>query len=379
MTKRILLTVLILLVASTCGFSQVKISPISDPVKVVTRGDYKIEVVQSVDMPNGKGKTIYARAWDKISNEQYAFGPTKDVDVERINAYGLGTLVPDPAGTILRPTMDATGKAIMGRYRNDPVEAVLREVEHVLKVKREKQLGAVVPGKVGNTTSTFRSVPTAADPVDGYTARSSVTDSFATIRAGAGNDSLSTGTGIYVRLSAGVSSDVYTELRRMLMVFDTSAISSGDTISSATLSLMVAAKGNALGSPTYNILAGTTASNSAIASGDYANNTTTTSFASKAYADVNVAGTFNDFSLDANGIANINKGTSARSKFAARIGWDADNSTTGLTWANLGESGFNTYLADDATGDGTANDPKLVVEHAAGASIPSIFIQLTNQ
>lgn len=68
-------------------------------------------------------------------------------------------------------------------------------------------------------------------------------------------------------------------------------------------------------------------------------------------------GGYNNFTLDANGIANVS--LTGISKFWTRLNWDTDNSFGG-TWSSNKSSYYNSYLADQT---GTSNDPKLTITY----------------
>jgi hypothetical protein len=148
-------------------------------------------------------------------------------------------------------------------------------------------------------------------------------------------------------------------------LFDTSLLTSSANISSAVFSVYGTDKANGLGSPDYDVVASTPASNTTLAAADYGQLGTTV-FASVAYASYDTAG-YNGFSLDTNGIANVSK--TGVSKFGARLSWDTDGSFGG-SWGSAQGTRFNSNTAD-ATG--TTNDPKLVVTY----TIPGGFFYIS--
>jgi hypothetical protein len=147
-------------------------------------------------------------------------------------------------------------------------------------------------------------------------------------------------------------------LGRCYFLFDTSAIDSGDTISSATLSLY----GNSFSysnasTSTYHIVASSPASNNTLATTDF-DNISFTSFASIDYASMSQS-SYNDFSLDSNGIANVTK--AGISKFGSVNSLDLN--VTSMT------SGHDNIMSvAEADASGTSTDPKLVVIHTAGGA-----------
>ena len=145
---------------------------------------------------------------------------------------------------------------------------------------------------------------------------------------------------------------------RAWILFDTSSLGASANISSAVLSLAGDAAGvtNA-DSDTIHIVSSSPASNTGLATTDFTANIGSTSFANKALsAWVDTAGTYNDFTLDANGIANISK--TGISKFGVRLGRDLNN---------LEPTGTNTFSFRSAEFAGTGSDPKLVITYTTSA------------
>jgi hypothetical protein len=171
------------------------------------------------------------------------------------------------------------------------------------------------------------------------------------------------GNGLFLMRTLRNASGYY--LHRNMYLFDTSAISSGDTISSAILSLY----GNSFAydndsGTTVEIVASSPASNTSVVNGDF-DNFSYTSFASLSIGSVNQTA-YNDFTLDANGRANVTK--AGISKFGMMTGLD-------LNVGALSSGQDNIIAFYEAGQSGTTQDPKLVVEHASGASRRIINIQ----
>ena len=89
--------------------------------------------------------------------------------------------------------------------------------------------------------------------------------------------------------------------------------------------------------------------------GDY-DSLGTTVFATISYASYSTTA-YNDFSLDANGIANIDIVNVNSTEFGTRLTWDTTG-TFGGVWSSGLNSNFSSSFADAA---GTTQDPKLVV------------------
>ena len=197
-------------------------------------------------------------------------------------------------------------------------------------------------------------------------------DTWANIRGGAGNahDDVN---GIYpqdyVRINCHATTNKFSNLVRSIFLFDTSALTSGVTISAATMSFYGSDKSDLISStPTLNIYTSTPASNTDLVNSDYANLGTTAQATAISYASYSTTG-YNDFTMNATGLGNISK--TEVSKFGLREATcDAPNSTP--TWTGGLWEKFEGYYAE-ATG--TTSDPKLVVTYTAAATfIPQIIM-----
>ena len=276
---------------------------------------------------------------------------------ETINISNPPIKVPD--GTTREVTDSVTGAKIqVANFVENAQAAVEQDLLHTLRIiakpGRPRKQGP------GTTTSTF--YPD-ADPettsVDGTGGRTNVNETFSVIRGGAVNTVSDTvGSSYLGRLKASTTDPQYTILLRSIFVFDTSAIPDTDNVSSATISLYGSSKESGLGTPNIIVVSATTASNTALATGDFAiAGFGVTSYASITYAAFS-ATAYNDLGLNAAGLANVSK--TSVSKFGTMLSWDFDNSFTGV-WSSAAESHLGVYNADEA---GTTKDPKLVVEHA---------------
>jgi hypothetical protein len=161
----------------------------------------------------------------------------------------------------------------------------------------------------------------------------------------------------------GMNSDVGATyfIRRIISCFDTSPLTSGATISAAVLSLYYNSD-KATANTTQadqQIVAATPAATNNLAASDYSQLGTTV-FATQAVSGISVA-QYYDFTLDANGIANISK--TGISKFGVRARGDIESSTP---------SAGNYVSWKSSDNAGTSTDPKLVVTYTA--SINSNFL-----
>lgn len=198
----------------------------------------------------------------------------------------------------------------------------------------------------------------ANSPVDGYAGRGVVNENFATIRAGAGNDSSATNATNSLYFQASATTDQFEYMYRSFTTFDTSALTTAAIISSVVLSLYGESKTLGLGSPAIHIAAAALASTAAVANADYQNKSTTT-FGSVAYASWSTSA-YNDITLNASGIANINK--NGITQFSQQLSWDINNSLTGegYAWSSGAATNIKSYSADET---GTTKDPKLTVTY----------------
>ena len=159
----------------------------------------------------------------------------------------------------------------------------------------------------------------------------------------------------------GSTSNRWTALERGIVLFTDPGIDAGDVITAATLSGYGKYKGTAAGDPTIKVYSSNPASNTAIVAGDF------DSLGSTSFTDTTLLGSnldlsdFNDWVLNANGLANINK--NAISKFGFR---DAtyDVADSAPAWqGGAPDMNIRIWSADeDQTGD---RRPKLVITHSA--------------
>lgn len=320
-------------------------------------GGYEIEIVSIVAIEGGV--EVLARAWQ--GGQQIGFGTDGTVDIERFRILNPPTLVPD--GTKSMTSNRRGVHAAKDNFVEDMEAALLFTLAATIDVKKERFDSArIISGKRGSTTSTF------FPSVDGYVTRDGTSESFSSLRGGSGtgsDDAVDQET--VAALDASAVSNQFQYFYRSIFGFDTSALPDGDSISSATLSIVgfdfgyIDDFGLSLG-----ITSATSSSNSTLANADYAvANYGSTDFATRlAFSAWNTAGA-NNFSLNASGLAHISK--SGVTKFAARHSADIDNSAP--AWVSVGDSGVAGYFSE-ATG--TTNDPKLVVEHSLGSDSASV-------
>ena len=325
----------------------------------------EIEIVD-IEQIEG-GISVYARAWR--DGEQLGFGKDGTVDIERFRIFNPPILVPDDNGDIVRQTRELDGRSYIVRYREDPEEALLQVLNNIIS-QVGKPGKTIIAGKVGNTTSTF--YPDAnpeSTSVDGdlsviQSTWNAAHDATSGTADDSGNDILSR--------SAKTGSGTH-NIWRAVLLFDTTTLPDTDNIDSATLDLFVFEVKNEAGADGYSyqaVVSSNPASNVALASGDYDAVGDAVDNPTKGSADIAnntfSTGVYNSISLNATGLSWIS--TTGVTKLGVRDGHDIEDNVGGLTGNGI-ESHIWFYAADQT---GTANDPKLVVEHAAGGS-PTVY------
>lgn len=160
--------------------------------------------------------------------------------------------------------------------------------------------------------------------------------SFATLRAGAGNQVDPTFTFPSINSDAVGRTNLFTTISRDIMTFNTATLPAAAVITGARLVVGGNDKGNALGSQDLYVTSSSPASNTSIASTDYAT-VGSTSFGSITYGSFATGGT-NSITLNSSGLAAIN--ASGYTKLAVRIGSDFLNSAP--TWSAAQSSYYDT-------------------------------------
>ena len=337
--------------------------------KSVSSGEFtmngiRVDVQSMSSIPGGV--QVFARAWRGA--KQLGFGGDGSIDVERFCFYNPPVLVSDPAGSIVRESVDRiSGARSEHRLREDPAQALRETLVHTIALvgKEDTQIR---PGSVGNTTSTF--YPDAhpeTTTVDGSMYVNNAGTSWGTLRGLTGSVADDTSASDwYARIDSDTTSNQWDIIMRSGFLFDTSAIPDSDSISSATFSLYGVSKVDNLSiTPNINVYSFTPASNTALVTGDFANfGTTAYCDTAITYAGFSTSG-YNDFVLNATGIAAISK-TGVTKLGIRNAAYDAAN--VAPTWSSGTFSELKGYFADQT---GTTNDPKLVVVHGTAAGRPN--------
>lgn len=195
-----------------------------------------------------------------------------------------------------------------------------------------------------------------------------IDETWANIRANAGDGHrTSNGANSAVFLEANTTSGHYDLQRRFVMLFDTSSIGGGNTVTSATVSMWGRnANAAGLGSTFIEIVKPGPASNTTLANADYniASWDMTAQATHLAWASWTAA-QYNDFALNATGLANV--AITGITKLGSTSDLDMNNTTP--TWASTAADSQGTY---DAGQTGTSNDPKLAGVYTAAAASTNV-------
>lgn len=211
-----------------------------------------------------------------------------------------------------------------------------------------------------------------ADPestsVDGRMDHETANQSWATKRdnidATAAYPSLST---LMVDLTAALTpnTDLWTSLRRSIVLFDTASLPDGDDISAATFEFVATGRTESLSGQSMSFVSSTPATNTNVVVGDFDQLGTAKQATDVTLASLTVdSATYNVMTLNATGRGSISK--TGISKFGARITSENDNLMP--TWSSGADAQVEFASAEETlTGD---KRPKLVVTHAP----PTTFV-----
>ncbi len=333
-------------------FKAQEIVKVASQETITTKDGYQIEI-QNIEKIEG-GLQVFVRAWK--DGQPVGFGSDGTVEIERIRIYNPPILVPDGTYIYDDPVFGISYPRTV--WKEDPQEALRIEIaDTVRRIGKSGQ--RIESGKIGRTTSTFRSVAGAVHPVDGFVT-SNTNATWSTVRdASAGvptNNSDTQGSPYSRKTSGGLF-----QIQRTFHVFDTSAIPDTDVISAATSSLYAEAKNvdDNDGNDYLNVYQATLATSSSITEFDYDRCGATAGASNIDISSTITTSAFNDFPMNATGLSWVNSATNTELCF--REGHDVANDPIS---ANNQWNYVITSSADNG-GAGTTQDPKLVVEHAS--------------
>lgn len=211
--------------------------------------------------------------------------------------------------------------------------------------------------------------PDAGDPgsttVDGIV-RVFLTDTFLNLRNNAGNSTWNSASDNGIQFQADVTASLYTNIYRSLFTFNTSSLTNNARISAATLSLYGSGSASDTGSinPSIDVTSAAPAFNNTLSPTDYST-LGTTSFSGSPISVAAWASSYNVFTLNASGRANVS--VTGISRFGARES-TYDMAGISPTWSSGTSMGFPMYFADQT---GTTNDPRLEVTYELSSRLLS--------
>lgn len=316
--------------------------------------DKKIEIIDYQLIAGGIA--VYVRAYD-LKDKQYGFGIDGTTDIERFVYINPPTLVEDPLGLIIKTeTNERTGIVEIFKYRFDPDKALeMILFESVEKAKKDGR--KIIKNKVGRTTTTVY-----ADTADGMLRASNA--SWATTRtATTSTTQLGTTTSYMASELESGTYNIYVGL----WMFDTSVISSSDTINSATFSVYLNGDNLIGNSQTLSVGQSTQTTWNSLVSGDFPKRGYNTILGSSAVTHpTGTTSGYLDFALNSTGLAwiarngeTIPTGASASGKTQLSLIYSSDSGNTTPTARCYAQI----RMAEQA---GTTSDPKLVIDSTSG-------------
>lgn len=327
---------------------------------IITSGTYLekgIEIeIQEVNLLSG-GIEVFVSAIDV--NGSVAFGDGT-VEIERFLIWNPPVLVSDPSGNIVRAYVDLAGEDQQLRYREDPLQALINVLHHVITLVGENNSN-IIEGKIGSTHSVYFPIPTVF--YDGFAFNSDPT--WASTHDAASSDTIDD---TDVLLFSGSLKQTNFGIWRAGVLFDTSNLT-GENIFDAVISLWTIAKNNADndGNDFISVVETTTVNDNVMHLNDFGLQTTTEIHNAGERKDITddvPLSQYIDFQFNALGTSTIIQ--TGVSKFGIREGHDLLDDPINDPTA----SQFVSFSASDVSG--TSEDPMLVVEHSSPVIPPSV-------
>ena len=223
----------------------------------------------------------------------------------------------------------------------------------------------------------FSTYPVVIDPTvspyagsgDGWVRKSNSSSWATTVAQGAtGSSADYTGTSVTCQVYGDPSTILYCD--RIFMVFDTSSVGSGSTVTAATLNLKGTVKGNVTIVGDYNVYESTITSDTTIVTSDFGSYNTTALATAIAHGSIS-ASAYNTWTLNSTGRGLVN--VTGYSKYCIRHSYDYNGTTPGVT------GNYAYFSASSSEASGTSNDPYLSVTYTAGATFIAKPNQVINQ
>lgn len=311
--------------------------------------------------PIDGGVEVYARVYR--DGQQLGFGDDGSVDIERFVIYNPPLMVADGTKRQVKDK-NTGGVAEVDNFVENPVKAIQETVAHAGSLMGKSDT-KIEQGKIGRTTTTFFAT---VNGDTGYNVGGAGVQDWATVVAGAGNYADETDTqasGMLWKHGPVNNVDNWYYLMRSVLLFDTSAIGSGSTISAAVLSLFGSGKDDPRTlSPNVDIYTCNPASTTSLTGTDFATFGSTSQTGSPiAYSSWSIVA-YNDFTFNGTGIGNISK--TGISKFGTR---NQNHDVAGTNPGNMNNSEVGVMSYYSIRQAGTSQDPKLVVTF----SVPTVI------
>lgn len=304
-----------------------------------------LESIEKVE----NGVALYASATRDGKKVGFVDGT---VEIEHFIFINPPVMLDDPLGKIIVDTVDFDGTIKQRKLSLDAKKAIIDSLAHTISIVAKDDT-KIVLGKRGNTTTTVYATK------DEILRRGvDVNQTWANIRAGAGTGHIDAACGPNVL--GDTTSNQWDVLDRCGYIFDTSSIPDTENIDSATFSLYGVALYNGVTGMSINVGSFTPASDSTFANSDYGT-FGTTKFTTDLAVSSWATAAYNDFALNASGLAVISKTGNSRFGFM----FTEDMTNTAPTWVSAAQT---LPQARDSSAAGTTEDPKLVVVSSAAAA-----------
>ena len=360
---RIKITILLvgLLTLTGCGAKSLLGSNLKAPKDNILKSELVID-------ENGNKFIKYNYISDK---ELLKFSDKEDISKRTYNSFTENTGKKIKDKEVLRttflsgsPFLKTNGKW----YQVETATTTEKEFDKITLIDKLK--GLLGESAYADTTTTYPGVTS----LDGYTAKTgTATNTWSGLRGGNGTAATSTvESPITSVLTANTTSNFWRSMYRLIYNFDTSILPDDVTITSSTFGVYFdtgAYLNSWPATSTLNLTQAYTANSTTLINSDFENNVSYTTRMSTDKLISSFSAGYINFSLNADGLANISK--TGLSKFAMKSNWDLDNAPP--TWI----SGGNIRLLFYTSESGLSVTPYLTIEYTVSESLinkPSLII-----
>lgn len=304
--------------------------------------EFDIQKIEKID----KGFQVFARGWK--NGKQLGFGEDGSVDIERFKFINMPTVVEDPAGDKEIRIRNVDNVIEVIKLKENPLSSLRIHLADTMRIAGKEGTN-ITPGKIGNTTATVFGISGAMGSLQGPD-----NSNYTTIH----NAATATANTAGVDTQNEFFSPNYL-IYRSPMIFDTSTIPSGSTVSSAVMSITPSGTTRS-GDGSSATIVSFTGSATTLANADYDVAKWGTTSGGAALLSTLTSGAYRDITLNATGIGYLTLGGS--SKLGLRDSGDIASTVPG---------GINARLS--AQGTGGAAPPKLVITYTAPVVKPNFL------